>query len=56
LRCHDLVTKRLLNRPTLKNLPGSEPDVTYGYDLLGRLKSASQTGNNLTFTYDALFR
>jgi YD repeat-containing protein len=46
----------LLNRPTLKDLPGTEPDVTYGYDLLGRLLSASQTGSNLTFTYDALGR
>jgi RHS repeat-associated protein len=45
-----------LNRLTLKNLPGSEPDVTYIYDNLGRLSSASQTGNNLTFSYDALSR
>ncbi|CAM5373689.1 RHS repeat-associated protein OS=Sphingobium scionense OX=1404341 GN=GGQ90_002153 PE=4 SV=1 [Sphingobium scionense] len=45
-----------LNRITLKNLPGSEPDVTYGYDLLGRQISASQTGNALSFTYDALDR
>jgi len=45
-----------LNRPTLKNLPGSEPDVTYAYDNLGRLTSASQTGNSLSFTYDALSR
>ena len=45
-----------LNRVTLKNLPGSEPDVTYGYDNLDRLTSASQTGNSLAFTYDALSR
>jgi RHS repeat-associated protein len=45
-----------LNRVTLKNLPGTEPDVTYGYDNLGRLTSASQTGNPLSFTYDALSR
>jgi RHS repeat-associated protein len=45
-----------LNRPTLKDLPGTEPDVTYAYDLLGRLISASQTGNALSFTYDALSR
>jgi RHS repeat-associated protein len=44
-----------LNRMTCKDLP-EEPDVTYGYDLLGRLKSAMQPGNNLTFTYDALSR
>jgi RHS repeat-associated protein len=45
-----------LDRLTFKNLPGSEPDVTYGYDNLGRLTGASQTGNALTFTYDALSR
>jgi RHS repeat-associated protein len=45
-----------LNRRTLKNLPGSEPDVTYAYDLLGRMTSASRTGNSLSFTYDALSR
>ena len=45
-----------LNRPTVKDLPGSEPDVSYDYDNLGRLVSASQTGNALTFTYDALGR
>ncbi len=45
-----------LNRPTLKNLPGSEPDVTYGYDNLSRLTSSTQTGNGLSFSYDALSR
>ncbi|HEY0112197.1 MAG TPA: RHS repeat-associated core domain-containing protein [Allosphingosinicella sp.] len=45
-----------LNRLTLKDLPGSEPDVTYTYDLLGNLTGASQTGHALTFTYDALGR
>nr|WP_240953967.1 RHS repeat-associated core domain-containing protein [Sphingomonas sp. G-3-2-10] len=45
-----------LNRPTAKNLPGSEPDVSYTYDLLGRMTGASHTGNDLTFTYDALGR
>ena len=29
----------------LKDLPGSEPDVTYVYDNLDRPTSASQTGN-----------
>jgi RHS repeat-associated protein len=43
-----------LNRVTLKNLPGSEPDVTYTYDNLNRITGASQTGNSLSFTYDAL--
>ncbi|HEX8584783.1 MAG TPA: RHS repeat-associated core domain-containing protein [Allosphingosinicella sp.] len=41
---------------TLKDLPGSEPDVTYTYDLAGRMTGASQTGNALSFTYDALGR
>lgn len=45
-----------LDRPTLKNLPGTEPDATYAYDNLGRLISASQTGHALSFTYDALNR
>jgi RHS repeat-associated protein len=45
-----------LNRATFKDLPGTEPDVTYGYDNLGRLTSASQTGNALSFGYDALSR
>ncbi|HEX2762957.1 MAG TPA: RHS repeat-associated core domain-containing protein [Allosphingosinicella sp.] len=45
-----------LNRTTGKDLPGTEPDVTYGYDLLGRMTSATQTGNSLSFTYDALGR
>lgn len=43
-----------LNRATSKDLPGSEPDVSFAYDNLGRLTSASQTGNSLSFTYDAL--
>jgi RHS repeat-associated protein len=30
--------------------------VTYGYDLLGQLTSASQPGDSLTFAYDALGR
>src|SRR5205085_1606014 len=40
-----------LNRLTLKDLPGTEPDVSYVYDSLNRLTSASQTGNSLSFTY-----
>ncbi|WP_084514931.1 RHS repeat domain-containing protein [Sphingobium lactosutens] len=44
-----------LNRLIVKNLPGAEPDVSYGYDLLGRLLSASG-GTTLTFSYDALGR
>ncbi|MES2444197.1 MAG: RHS repeat-associated core domain-containing protein [Pseudomonadota bacterium] len=45
-----------LNRTTAKDLPGSEPDVTYTYDLTGRRTGASQTGNALTLSYDALGR
>lgn len=45
-----------LSRSTVKNLPGTEPDVNYGYDLLSRVISASQSGNALSFTYDALSR
>jgi len=43
-----------LNRLQTKDLPGTEPDVTYGYDLLGRLKSAVASAQTLSFTYDAL--
>ena len=37
-------------------MESAEPDVSYAYDNLGRLTSASQTGNALSFTYDALNR
>jgi RHS repeat-associated protein len=45
-----------LDRVTLKNLPGTEPDVTYSYDLLSRMTGASQTGNVPGFIWDALGR
>lgn len=45
-----------LNRMVLKDRPGSEPDVSYSYDLLGHMTGASQSGNILTFGYDALGR
>jgi RHS repeat-associated protein len=45
-----------LDRLTFNDLPGSEPDVALGYDLLGRMKSATQPGHALSFTYDALGR
>lgn len=45
-----------LNRTTLKDLPGSEPDVSYGYDNLGRLTSTSSSVAPLSFTYDQLNR
>jgi RHS repeat-associated protein len=50
------LTLDALNRVTAKNLPGSEPDVSYTYDALGRLTGASQTGHALSFTFDALGR
>lgn len=45
-----------LNRLISKNLPGSEPDATYAYDLMDRLTSAVQGGQTLTFAHDALGR
>ncbi|MBX3593785.1 RHS repeat-associated core domain-containing protein [Sphingomonas sp.] len=45
-----------LNRMTAKDLPGSEPDVSYSYDLAGYLTGATQSGNALSFSYDALGR
>jgi RHS repeat-associated protein len=51
-----LFTFDALNRRTNVNRPGSEEDIAYGYDLVGRTVSASQTGNSLGFTYDALGR
>lgn len=45
-----------LNRPTLKNLPGAELDVSYTYDLLGRLLTAETSAQTLTFEFDALGR
>lgn len=45
-----------LNRVTLKDLPGTGPDVTYTYDLLGRPMSAVTTTVTNSFLYDALSR
>ncbi|HEX8644636.1 MAG TPA: RHS repeat-associated core domain-containing protein [Allosphingosinicella sp.] len=45
-----------LDRVTHKDLPGSEPDVTYTYDLLGRMTGASQTGHSIGFEWDSLGR
>lgn len=44
-----------LGRLTSRNLPGSEPDAIYEYDLAGRMLKASQ-GGTVNFTYDALGR
>ena len=45
-----------LNRLITKNLPGSEPDASYAYDLMSRLTRAVQNGQTLTFVHDALGR
>lgn len=45
-----------LGRLTTKDLPGSEADVTYGYDLLGRPTGATQGTHALGFVQDALGR
>ncbi len=45
-----------LGRMQTKNLPGSEADVTYGYDNLGHTTSVVTSGQTLTFGYDALGR
>jgi len=50
------LTYDALNRVTFKDLPGSEPDVTYVYGNMGQLRSASQAGHTLDFTYDTLGR
>uniref|UniRef100_UPI0025E76FE0 RHS repeat-associated core domain-containing protein n=4 Tax=Pseudomonadota TaxID=1224 RepID=UPI0025E76FE0 len=45
-----------LNRVTLKDLPGSEPDVTYSYNLLGQVTSLVRPDITHSFGYDALGR
>lgn len=45
-----------LGRVTAKDLPGAEPDVAYVYNLSGEMTSATQSGNALTFGFDALGR
>jgi RHS repeat-associated protein len=45
-----------LNRLTTKDLPGAELDVTYAYDLLGRLKSAATSAQTVSLDWDALGR
>jgi RHS repeat-associated protein len=45
-----------LGRMTLKDAPGTQPDVSYTYDNLGRALTASQSGHTLTYVYDALSR
>lgn len=43
-----------LGRVVTKNLPGSEPDVTYAYDLMSRPTSVAQGGQTLSFVHNAL--
>lgn len=45
-----------LNRLVSKDLPGSEPDATYSYDLMNRPLGVTQDAQTLTFAYDALGR
>jgi RHS repeat-associated protein len=45
-----------LDRMITKDLPASEPDITYAYDLLGRTTGVTQGGHSLSFTHDALGR
>ncbi len=45
-----------LGRLVSKNLPGSEPDASYAYDLMSRMTQAVQNGQTLTFDHDALGR
>jgi RHS repeat-associated protein len=45
-----------LNRVTFKDLPGSDPDTSFAYDLFGRLTGATQGTDSVSFTYDAFGR
>jgi RHS repeat-associated protein len=45
-----------LNRLTAKDLPGSEPDATYAYDLVNRMTSAVQNSITNAMVWDALGR
>jgi RHS repeat-associated protein len=45
-----------LERLTTRDLPGSELDVSYSYDLLGRPTGAATSAQTLGFSYDALGR
>jgi RHS repeat-associated protein len=45
-----------LGRQQLRDLPGGEQDVSYGYDNLGHTTSVTQSGQVLGFGFDALGR
>lgn len=44
------------SRLTSVDAPGSQPDVSYSYDNLGRVLTASQSGHTVSYAYDALSR
>jgi RHS repeat-associated protein len=46
----------LLNRRTLINFPGSENDISYGYDIEGRMTSAVRGGVSSSISYDPFGR
>ena len=41
---------------TSRDAPGTQPDITYGYDLLGRQISQSSSSQSITTVFDALSR
>jgi RHS repeat-associated protein len=45
-----------LNRLTFKNLPGTDPDVAYTYDLFGRPLTLATSAQSVTLAWDALGR
>jgi RHS repeat-associated protein len=45
-----------LNRITLADAPSGTADVSYTYDLFGRMLTAGISGQTLTYTYDQLSR
>jgi RHS repeat-associated protein len=45
-----------LGRVVSVDAPGTQPDVTYTYDLLGRVTQESQSGNTTSRIFDALNR
>lgn len=45
-----------LNRVTAKNLPGTDPDIAYTYDLTGKPLTIATSAQTVTLGYDALGR
>lgn len=64
----NIVTRRLRDGQTIsfgydrlgrlisKDLPGADPDVTYGYTRLGQISAVSQQGQSWAFNFDGLGR